>query len=61
MGGRLIATSDRDIGLYLFRYTGDGAAPTIPAPECNNVERGDGGHARSTIPLSCTDANGEPR
>jgi hypothetical protein len=30
-GERLIAASDRDSGLYLFRYTGPGGTPTPPA------------------------------
>ena len=31
-GNRLIAASDRDFGLYVFRYTGPGAAPRRVAP-----------------------------
>ena len=30
-GGRLIAPSDRDFGLYLFRYTGEGGAGAVAA------------------------------
>ena len=55
-GGRLIATSDRDFGLYLFRYKGEGAAE---APECGNVSAVTAA-APVEIPLSCEDANGTP-
>jgi hypothetical protein len=53
-GERLIAASDRDFGLYIFRYTGPGAA--VP-PECEDVmvstERGQS----VVVPLTCTDEN----
>jgi hypothetical protein len=31
-GGRLILASDRDYGLYVFRYTGPGAVQAVPPP-----------------------------
>jgi len=56
-GERLIAGSDRDFGLYLFRYTGPGAAQkpgcsdqTVLVPFKNSAD----------VPLSCSDANGNP-
>ena len=56
-GERLIAGSDRDYGLYLFRYTGPGRAQP---PGCSNVTvmvpyRGSAG-----VPLACSDPNNNP-
>ena len=56
-GERLIAGSDRNVGLYLFRYTGPGA----PArPVCSSASATTPVGAAVAIPLSCTDANGNP-
>ncbi len=55
--GRLIAASDRDRGLYLLRYTGPGAAV---APSCSDVDAATTTGSPVTIPLSCSDANGNP-
>jgi len=56
-GQRLISGSDRDFGLQIFRYTGPGAAM---APTCNNVEVRTEPETAVTVPLTCTDANGNP-
>jgi Ca2+-binding RTX toxin-like protein len=53
-GGRLFAGSDRDFGLYLFRYTGEGAA--LP-PRCDNANAVTFG-APVDIPMSCVEPNG---
>ena len=55
--GRLIAATDRDRGLYLLRYTGPGAAV---APSCSDVDAATTPGSPVTIPLSCSDANGNP-
>jgi hypothetical protein len=54
-GERLIAASDRDFGLYIFRYTGAGAAV---APECEDVAVSTTPGTAVTVPLTCTDENG---
>ena len=56
-GERLIAGSDRDAGLYLFRYTGPGA-PVRPA--CANASAATSAGTPVDVPLSCSDANGNP-
>ena len=56
-GQRLIAGSDRDFGLYLFRYTGPGAAVR---PACDDVSATAAFDAAVAVPLSCDDANGNP-
>ena len=57
-GGRLIAASDRDFGLYLFRYTGPGAAVRA---RVRRRERGDQRRERrSTIPLTCSGRQRQP-
>jgi hypothetical protein len=56
-GERLIAGSDRDFGLVILRYTGPGAAVR---PACNSRAVSTGVGAAVTIPLVCTDANGNP-
>jgi hypothetical protein len=53
-GERLIGASDRDFGLYIFRYTGAGAAA---APECDDVSVSTTRGTPVTVPLTCTDAN----
>jgi Ca2+-binding RTX toxin-like protein len=53
-GERLVAASDRDFGLYLFRYTGPGAA--VP-PKCEDVAVSTTPGTPVTVPLTCTDAN----
>jgi len=56
-GERLIAGSDRNVGLYLLRYTGPGA----PArPVCSSASATAPVGAAVSIPLSCSDANGNP-
>ena len=56
-GERLIAGSDRDFGLVILRYTGDGAAA---APACADATVTTGAGAAVSLPLTCTDANGNP-
>jgi hypothetical protein len=53
-GERLVAGSDRDFGLYIFRYTGPGAAVQ---PECEDVAVSTAAGTAVTVPLTCTDAN----
>ena len=54
-GQRLIAGSDRDYGLYVLRYTG----PLAPVrPSCSDAAATVPFQGRVTIPLVCTDANG---
>ena len=52
---RLIAASDRDYGLYLFRYTGPGAAKP---PTCSDQTVLVPFKGSVTVPLTCTDPNG---
>ncbi len=54
-GERLIAGSDRDFGLYLFRYTGPGAAQK---PVCSDQTVLVPFKDSADVPLSCSDANG---
>jgi hypothetical protein len=54
-GQRLIGASDRDFGLYIFRYTGAGAAV---APVCEDVAVSTRRSTPVVVPLTCTDANG---
>ena len=56
-GDRLFAGSDRDSGLYLFRYTGPGAAQK---PVCSNQSVTVPFQTATTVSLPCTDANGNP-
>ena len=56
-GERLIAGSDRDFGLYLFRYTGPGAAQK---PVCSDQTVLVPFKDSADVPLSCSDANGNP-
>lgn len=56
-GERLIGASDRDFGLFVFRYTGPGAA--VP-PECEDVSVRTEAGSPVTVPLRCTDANENP-
>jgi hypothetical protein len=53
-GERLIGASDRDFGLYIFRYTGEGAAV---APECDDVAVSTAANTAVVVPLTCTDEN----
>ena len=56
-GERLFAGSDRDYGLYLFRYTGPGAAQR---PVCQDQTVQTPFQTPVRITLRCTDANGNP-
>ena len=56
-GERLIAGSDRDFGLYIFRYTGAGAAQR---PVCTNTTVMVPFQGSADVPLGCSDANGNP-
>ena len=56
-GERLIAGSDRDFGLYLFRYTGAGAAQK---PACSDTTVLVPFKGSADVPLPCSDANGNP-
>jgi Bacterial Ig domain/RTX calcium-binding nonapeptide repeat (4 copies) len=56
-GDRLFAGSDRDFGLYVFRYTGPGAAVK---PACSDVTAMVPFKGSAAVPLSCSDANGNP-
>ncbi|MBD0282350.1 MAG: cadherin-like domain-containing protein [Thermoleophilaceae bacterium] len=56
-GERLVAASDRDFGLYIFRYTGPGAA--VP-PECEDVAVSTRPGTPVEVPLTCTDENNNP-
>lgn len=56
-GERLIAGSDRDFGLQIFRYTGPGAAAP---PSCSSTAVGTAPGTPVTVPLACADPNGNP-
>jgi hypothetical protein len=56
-GERLFAGSDRDFGLYLFRYTGPGAAQR---PACTDVTVMVPFRETASVPLTCSDANNNP-
>jgi Bacterial Ig domain/PA domain len=56
-GQRLVGASDRDFGLYIFRYTGPGAAA---APSCEDVRVRTEVDTPVTVPLTCTDRNDNP-
>jgi Ca2+-binding RTX toxin-like protein len=56
-GDRLFAGSDRDFGLYLFRYTGPGAAQK---PACSDTTVLVAFRGSVDVPLACSDANGNP-
>jgi hypothetical protein len=56
-GDRLFAGSDRDFGLYLFRYTGPGAAQK---PVCTDNTTLVPFKGSATVPLTCADANANP-
>jgi RTX calcium-binding nonapeptide repeat (4 copies)/PA domain/LVIVD repeat len=56
-GQRLIAGSDRDFGLYLFRYTGPGAAQP---PACSDLTVMVAYRESADVPLNCSDPNGNP-
>ena len=56
-GGRLLAGSDRDFGLYLLRYTGRGRGPG--RRDCDNANAVTFG-APVDIPMSCGEPNGQP-
>jgi Ca2+-binding RTX toxin-like protein len=56
-GQRLIAGSDRDFGLYIFRYTGPGAAQK---PVCSDTTVLVSFRGSVDVPLACSDANGNP-
>jgi hypothetical protein len=53
-GDRLFAGSDRDFGLYLFRYTGPGAAQK---PACTDTTVMVPFRQSADVPLACSDAN----
>jgi Ca2+-binding RTX toxin-like protein len=53
-GQRYIAGSDRDFGLYLFRYTGPGAASP---PACQDVSWITPENVTTQVQLTCEDAN----
>ena len=54
-GERYFAGSDRDYGLYIFRYTGPGAAAR---PACSDANVTVPYQTSVTLSLRCTDANG---
>src|SRR5215210_494031 len=56
-GERLFAGSDRDYGLYLFRYTGPGAAQK---PVCSDTTALVPFKGSTGVPLTCSDANNNP-
>ena len=56
-GERLIAGSDRDYGLVILRYTGPGAAQP---PSCSDSTTTTKPRQAVSLPLTCTDANGNP-
>ena len=56
-GDRLFAGSDRDFGLYLFRYTGPGAAQK---PACSDTTALVPFKGTADVPLPCSDANANP-
>ncbi len=53
-GDRLFAGSDRDFGLYLFRYTGPGAAQK---PACSDTTALVPFRGSTNVSLACADAN----
>jgi hypothetical protein len=56
-GKRLVGASDRDFGLYLFRYKGPGAAAP---PKCEDVTVRTKVNEPITVPLTCADRNDNP-
>ena len=56
-GERLIAGSDRDFGLQILRYTGPGAAQP---PSCSATSASTAPGVPVSVPLTCTDPNGNP-
>jgi hypothetical protein len=56
-GRRLVGASDRDFGLYIFRYTGPGAAAP---PRCEDVTVRTEVDTPVTVPLNCRDRNDNP-
>jgi hypothetical protein len=56
-GERLIAGSDRDFGLYIFRYTGPGRP--LP-PSCSDVTVMVPFKQSANVPLTCSDPNANP-
>ena len=56
-GERLFAGSDRDFGLYVFRYTGPFAAKR---PACSDVTAMVPYKGSGSVPLACSDANANP-
>ena len=54
---RYFAGSDRDYGLYIFRYTGSGAAQP---PKCSNSISMVPFKSSGPVTLPCSDANGNP-
>jgi hypothetical protein len=54
-GERLIAGSDRDFGLQIFRYTGPGAPQP---PSCSATSARTPAGTAVQVPLTCTDPNG---
>jgi hypothetical protein len=56
-GDRLFAGSDRDFGLYIFRYTGPGAAQK---PACSDVTVMVPYRQSGRVPFACSDANNNP-
>jgi hypothetical protein len=54
---RYFAGSDRDFGLYIFRYTGPGAAQ---APACSDLTVMVAYRESARVPLNCSDANNNP-
>jgi RTX calcium-binding nonapeptide repeat (4 copies)/LVIVD repeat len=56
-GDRLFAGSDRDFGLYIFRYTGPGAAQK---PACSDVTVMVPYRQSARVPFACSDANNNP-
>src|SRR5918992_5714913 len=54
---RYFAGSDRDFGLYIFRYTGPGAAQR---PVCEDQHVNVPFQTPVTLSLRCSDANGNP-
>ena len=56
-GERLIAGSDRDFGLVILRYTG----PDAPQPpSCSDTSAITGPGEAVSVPLTCSDPNGNP-
>ena len=54
---RYFAGSDRDFGLYLFRYTGPGAAQP---PGCSDLTVMVAYRESANVPLNCSDPNANP-